>query len=181
MLLEIIEGSAEDDNVWICLIILFVTPLIQATVGSVLYQFQHTLRLELTGALKSLVYQKAMQLSNDDKSRFDIGKLVNNNQGDVRDSIHMMMLLPRIYTFFIPVATIGLLGGNLGYRSVYSIGWLLMLVSIPVWPISVWYTWHHTLLWFDFDNILYSALHADHYFWYWDNSCYSYYIRVISH
>ena len=26
MLLEIIEGSAEDDNVWICLIILFVTP-----------------------------------------------------------------------------------------------------------------------------------------------------------
>ena len=27
MLLEIIEGSAEDDNVWICLIILFVTPL----------------------------------------------------------------------------------------------------------------------------------------------------------
>ena len=109
--------------------------LIQATVGSVLYQFQHTLRLELTGALKSLVYQKAMQLSNDDKSRFDIGKLVNNNQGDVRDSIHMMMLLPRIYTFFIPVATIGLLGGNLGYRSVYSIGWLLMLVSIPVWPI----------------------------------------------
>ena len=50
-----------------------------------------------------------MQLSNDDKSRFDIGKLVNNNQGDVRDSINMMMLLPRIYTFFTPVATIGLL------------------------------------------------------------------------
>ena len=76
-----------------------------------------------------------MQLSNDDKSRFDIGKLVNNNQGDVRDSINMMMLLPRIYTFFTPVATIWLLGGNLGYRSVYSIWWLLMLVSIPVWPI----------------------------------------------
>ena len=134
MLLEIIEGSAEDDNVWIYLIILFVTPLIQATVGSVLYQFQHTLRLELTGALKSLVYQKAMQLSNDDKSRFDIGKLVNNNQGDVRDSINFMMILPEIYKTLTPGATMVLLVGNLGYRSVYSL-WLTMLVSIPVWPI----------------------------------------------
>ena len=97
MLLEIIEGSTEDDNIWIYLIILFVMPLIQATVQSVLYQFRHTLRLELTGALKSLVYQKAMQLSNDDKSRFEIGKLVNNNQGDVRDSINFMMVLPEIY------------------------------------------------------------------------------------
>ena len=135
MLLEIIEGSTEDDNIWIYLIILFVMPLIQATVQSVLYQFRHTLRLELTGALKSLVYQKAMQLSNDDKSRFEIGKLVNNNQGDVRDSINFMMVLPEIYTFLTPVATMGLLGGNLGYRSVYSLGWLVVLSGIPMWPI----------------------------------------------